>query len=171
MAADVQVEFRDLGLTRVRDILRRLSGLSLTIGFQGESGGQLYPTGVNVASVAMFQEFGTKTIPQRAFLRSTFFERRDEIERILADAFGDALTNTAPTLSPAINAMATAGRKIVRLVERKINTSTGWAKANAPSTVAKKGFDFPLHETDLMARSVTWAVRRGSSILSTGGAN
>jgi hypothetical protein len=169
MAADVQVEFRDLGLSRVRDILRRLSGLSLTIGFQGESGRQLYPTGVNVSTVAMFQEFGTKTIPQRAFLRATMFERRDQVEQIMADAIGSAITNTSPTLSPAIGALSNAGRGIVRLVERKINTSTGWAKANAPSTVAKKGFDYPLHETDLMARSVTWAVRRGSSILASGG--
>jgi hypothetical protein len=169
MAADIQVEFRDTGLTQVRDILRRLNELSLTIGFQGESGGQLYPTGANVSTVALYQEFGTKTIPQRAFLRSTMFERRDAVERIMGDAIGEAITQASTSISPAIGALSRAGAKIVRLVERKIDTSTGWAKANAPSTVAKKGFDYALHETDLMARSVTWAVRRGSTILASGG--
>ncbi len=169
MAADVQVEFTDTGLTQVRRFFTSLSGLSLTIGFQGESGGQLYATGVNVATVAMYQEFGTKTIPQRAFLRSTMFERRDEVERILGDSIGDALTSTAPTISPEIDALSNAGRGIIKLVERKINSSLGWAKGNAPSTIAGKGFDYALHETDLMARSVTWAVRRGFTILASGG--
>lgn len=169
MATGVQIEFKDTGLTRVRDIFRRLSGLSLTIGFQGEKGGQLYPTGINMATVALYQEFGTKTIPQRAFLRSTMFERRDAIAKILADAIGEALTQASTSLSPAIGALSRAGAKIVKLVERKIDTSTGWAKQNHDSTVAKKGFDYPLHETDLMARSVTWAVRRGPSILASGG--
>jgi hypothetical protein len=162
----VEITFRDFGLALVRQRLRELGELAITVGFQGPEGAQLYPTGVNVATVATFQEFGTRKIPQRAFLRSTFFERRDDVERIMAGAVESTITERTV---PPVQALSDAGRAIVRLVERKINTSRGWAKPNRPATIAKKGFDYPLHDTDLMARSVTWAVRRGGSIVATGG--
>ncbi len=162
----VEVTFVDRGLTVVRDRLRELGGLSLTIGFQGPSGAQLYPTGVNVATVALLQEFGTKTSSQRSFLRSTMFESRDRIERAMARAVELTLTdlNTSP-----VAALSVAGDAIARMVSRKIETSRGWAKRNRPSTIAKKGRDFPLHETDLMAKSVTWAVRRRGVIIEMAG--
>jgi hypothetical protein len=174
-AGAAQVTLNTRGLEILQGNLRALGEHVLTIGFQGPSGAQLYPTGVNMATVALYNEFGTRNIPARAFLRSTMFERRDRIESIMADAASRVLEDVSISAAGAVvESLSQAGREIVALVERKINTSKGWAKRNAPATVAKKGFDYPLHETDELARSVTWAVRRGSasgSIIAQGGSS
>ena len=103
----------------------------------------------------------------RSFLRSAMFEFRDKIARLWAKAYGKMIVT--PSFTPDAM-LAQIGRGIVKLIERKIDGAHSWAKANAPSTVARKGFDFPLHETDMMANSVTWAVRGlGGGILAIGG--
>lgn len=160
----VSISFHDQGLRELRKRLKAISRLHLTLGFQGPSGRQRYPTGVNVATVAAFQEFGTFRIPQRSFLRATMFEQRDKVEAIMARA----VRLTTFGLGP-VAALSDAGGQIAALIKRKIETSRAWAKRNQPSTVARKGFDYPLHETDLMAESVTWAVRKGRSIVAMGG--
>lgn len=160
----VTITYKDTGLRELRERLKALTKLSLTLGFQGESGRQKYATGVNVATVAMFQEFGTFRIPQRSFLRSTMFEQRERVEEIMARA----ATLVVHGLGP-VAALSDAGGLIAGLIKRKIDTSMGWAKRNQPSTIAAKGFNFPLHETELMAKSVTWAVRKGRSIVTMGG--
>ena len=77
----VAVEFNDLGLGLIRTKLRKLRHLHLTLGFQGPKASQLYETGINVATVATFAEFGTRDAPARSFLRATMFEHRDKIVR------------------------------------------------------------------------------------------
>jgi len=52
-------------------------------------------------------------------------------------------------------------------VALKIDRSFAWAKPNAPATIEKKGFDYPLHETDRMRRAVSGAVRRGRTAKSS----
>ena len=147
--------------------------LQLTIGFQGRTGRQLYPLGfkkpgtkrVSVAQVATYQEFGTIDIPARSMLRGTLFERREDIRRSAVREF--AMFMAIPHADP-VATLSRIGADVASFVAQRIERSRSWAKKNAPSTVKKKGFDNPLHETDLMANSVTWAVRRGGSIIAEG---
>ena len=148
----MSVKFKDKGFKLIKRKLTELGTLSLTLGFQGPKAAQLYPTGANVATVATFQEFGTGTIPARSFLRASMFEFRDKITRLFALAVQRMIKQ------PKLSAQATlerVGASVVKLIERKIEAARAWAKANAPSTVANKGHDFPLHETDLLSKSVT----------------
>jgi hypothetical protein len=165
----MSVTYKDL---RLKDILAKIAAvgkLALTLGFQGDKAAQLYPEGVNVATVALYNEFGTVNAPARGFLRAAMFEFRDKIERLFAVALA-RMVNT-PSMSP-MKALESVGRSIVQLIERKIRDSRSWAKANAPSTVAGKGFDYPLHDSFLMSRSVTWAIRdRSGNILAIGGSH
>ncbi len=163
------VKFIDKGLGQISNKIKRLKQLNLTIGFQGEKAGQLYETGINVATVATFQEFGTQDIPARSFLRASMFEHRDKIVRIWTLAMQRMLAQK--TVTPEIM-LGRVGRAIVKLIERKIRNSRTWAKPNAESTIRGKGFDFPLHDTFLLSRSVTWAVRNPSgTILAIGGSS
>jgi hypothetical protein len=162
-------KFIDKGLDLIRSKTKKLSALSLTIGYQGDKAEQLYKTGISVATVATYQEFGTVDIPARSWLRASVFEFRDKIVRIWSIAYQRMLTTRS--ISPE-DMLASIGRQIVKLIERKITASRSWAKPNAPSTVAGKGFDYPLHEEFIMSRSVTWAVRgRSGTILSIGGSS
>jgi hypothetical protein len=178
-----KITVNTIGLDKLRAMLKRLNKLALTIGFQDKWGRQRYKTGINVASVALFNEFGTagfaggvtsnpsggftlrqnrganKGIPARNFLRATFFENRATLPGIIAREFSKSL---AGTLGP-IEMLGGLGEILAQMVKRKIDTSKSWAVPNAPSTIAKKGFDYPLHETGLMSKSVSWAVRKNSA--------
>lgn len=161
------VKFIDKGLGLIQTKLKRLKTLELTIGFQGTTAAKQYKGGINVATVATYAEFGTQNAPARSFLRSTMFEFRDRIAKVYAKAYGRLLALKSFTPEDMLEQV---GRFIVQLVEGKIDRAYSWAKANAVSTIKGKGFDYPLHETDLLSRSVTWAVwAPGGAILTIGG--
>jgi len=162
MSATVKTNTK--GLDDLRTRLRKLDGLRLTLGFQGSKGITLYENGANVATVAFWQEFGTIDIPARGFLRSTMVEQSSAIAR----AFAVELAGVFDRKRDPVEALAAVGATIAKMIKRKIDTSRSWATPNAPSTIAKKGDNFPLHESDLMSESVTYAVRRGASILREG---
>ncbi len=161
----VVVTFEDRGLQDLRKRLSAMSDLTVTVGFQGPDGRQMYPTGINVATVAMIQEFGTRStpnhagIPARSFLRATLFEQRQRIER----AFGDAVQRVVNLEALPLGSFTTAGREVARLVRDKIDRSLSWARRNAQATIQKKGFDYPLHETERMRDALSFAVRSGGA--------
>ncbi len=165
------VEFKDTGFELIKRKLKELKQLSLTLGFQGPKAAQLYEeTEINVATVATFQELGTGAgVPARSFLRSAMFEYRDKIVRLYALAVQRMIREPKLTAQKTLERI---GASVVKLIERKIETARGWAKPNKPSTIKRKGGDFPLHDTDLLSKSVTWAVRgRAGNILAIGSSN
>tara|TARA_R110000824_G_scaffold321148_2_gene508020 strand:- start:65 stop:565 length:501 start_codon:yes stop_codon:yes gene_type:complete len=148
--------FIDRGAVRVSKALADFNNFYLTIGIQGPGGLRKYPdSDINVASVAMYQEFGTRSINSRPFLRRTMFEKRAEIEESIREAVTRAI-DTGRT----VRELAKSGAEIAELVRRTVMSSRSWAKPNAPATIKKKGFDWPLNETGLLAEeSISWAVR------------
>lgn len=160
-----KVSFDAKGFKLLKGNIRVLKDFVLTFGFQGPSGLQLYSTGATVNAVATFNEFGTKDIPARSFLRSTMFQEREKIQAIMSKAVAMVLNNLSgiPPIVVLMTQFSTAGAEIVRLIRLKIDRSKGWARRNAPSTISQKGFDFALHETELLFNSVSWAIRSGGS--------
>lgn len=158
-----RVTYTDRGLKWLQGNIKALNSHVLTIGYQGPSGAQLYPTGVNLATVALFNEFGTITIPSRPALRSAMWVHQDRISRILERATSEVILSL-DAFAPArafVTAFGRAGTEIAALVRIHIQNSLSWARDNAPSTVDKKGFNYPLHEEYWrIARDVTWAVRK-----------
>lgn len=159
-----EVKRVDHGLVKVLANLAELKTLSLTIGFQGQTATASYPSGVNVATVAMFMEFGTIDAPARGFLRSTMFEKRGAI----AAAFAKGLAPVAEGKREPVDALAGIGHDVAEMVRDKIDRAPAWAAPLAASTVRKKGHSRPLEETTLMRNSVTWAVRKGGAIVAEG---
>lgn len=160
------------GLDDFRKRLANLRGLSLTIGFQGKGAMVLYPDGTNVASVAAFNEFGTKHTPRRSFLNSAMFENRVAIGGLVAISVGKYLNGKDGSRSAAVNALATAAGKIAGFVRDKIDTANSWATPNAPSTIAAKGHSRVLIDTNRMVNNLSWAVRGpAGSIISEGRAS
>lgn len=150
-----------------------LDKLALTIGFQGESGGRSHPdANVNVATVALYNEFGTIESPQRSFLRSTMFERRAEI----AAAFAKELRPVVMGKRKAVDGLSAVGAIVAKFVRQKIDQAGSWAVPNEIATIKKKGHSQPLRGGDIltgssggtMKKAVSWAVRRGGVVLATG---
>lgn len=166
------IKLKKKGLESLQDTLEELRARVLTVGFQGRSGADRYPTksgkpGPNVASVALFNEFGTKNIPARPFLRSSFVGSRGELEKVAEDALRPILRRsrraTAVAGSEHDQAFVLLGRGFTRRIKAHIRAARTWAKPNAPSTVAKKGSSDPLRETDRLLKAVSWAIRPNSA--------
>jgi hypothetical protein len=156
------------GLDDFRRRLKTIRGLSMSIGFQGRGAMVLYPDGTNVASVAAFNEFGTKHTPKRSFLNSAMFENREAIGSIIALAVGKYLNGKDGSRNRAISALAAAAKKITEFVRNKIDTANSWATQNAPSTIKAKGHNTVLIETNRMINNLSWAVRdAGGAIVAT----
>lgn len=108
--------------------------------------GEKYPDGKSVASVAAFNEFGGGKVPPRPFMRTCVQNRRKLWRRIVRD---ELAKNEDARVTLAILAQ----RMVVDLKDYiKIWTMP----PNAPSTIAKKGFNDPLVDTGRMMNSVDW---------------
>jgi len=158
---NAQVTYKDTGASKIAKQLRKLQGLSLTVGFQGQSALTVYEDGeVNVATVAMFNEFGTSNAPERPFMRRSVSANRNLLSDDAARLFGAvvALRMTAE------DALFELGRIMAENMSAQIDGSQRWAIPNAESTIAKKGHDQPLLDIGLMQESISWAVRSGSAL-------
>lgn len=163
----------DHGLAKLWTNLAELGQLDLAIGFLGENGSAIHPgTDVSIATIALYNEFGTIDSPARNFLRSTMFERRQDI----ADVFAREMAQVAQGKRQPVEATSNAGRAIAHMVRERIDRAPSWATPNAPSTIDKKGHDRPLLGGDpakriapgTMRNAVGWAVRRGGSVIAEG---
>lgn len=108
--------------------------------------------GVLVAQYATWNEFGTRTIPSRPFMRSYFDSSVARIERFATNGVAQVLLGKA-TFLQFLNA---AGVFMVDGVKKSISTGS-WVP-NATMTVALKGSSKPLVDSGVMINSVTFAI-------------
>jgi hypothetical protein len=147
-------------LKRIGEQMEILTGLAITVGYQGQSGLAMYPgkDRINVATVAMFHVFGTEDMPKRDFMRSALEVGREELRELIVRQFGLVATGKRK----AMDAMATIGQRAAQLIVKRIDTATSWATPLDSATTTRKGSSAPLRDTGLLRDSVTWAVRKGS---------
>ncbi len=124
------------------------------IGLQGKEGAAKHPEGdgVTVAQVGTFNEFGTRSIPERSFIRSTIDENRRSLLRLNKKLFSKISTGKMT----AKEALEILGEKIQLLIKKKITDLR--TPPNRPSTIARKKSSNPLIDTGHMRQSVTHKV-------------
>lgn len=160
-------DYKSKDMERLEAFMKGAKSAYVTIGIHSDAGE--YPGGPDVVEVALWQEFGTETIPQRSFIRSVIDgedfgskinQWRDEaIEKILFQNW---------TLDKALDYV---GFKVQVLIQNKIKSNTpppyGTGKGpNPPERVAalqkaKRAKGFPVRtliETGLLLRSVGYKV-------------
>lgn len=104
-----------------------------------------YPDGTNVATVAFWNEYGTKTSPPRPFMRNTVAQNKEQWVAMVK-----ALYQT----QGAEKALLQLGEVIQGDISASITSFND--PRNADYTIKKKGFDAPLRDTMLMARSISY---------------
>jgi hypothetical protein len=120
----------------------------LTVGFFDEK----YPDGKRIGMVATANEYGVpeNNVPPRPFMRDTVITRKPKWLKIVKEVLTESLD--------VDRTFRILGDVIADDVSQMI---TAYAKPeNAPSTIAKKGFNDPLVDTGLMRDSVGWKVGR-----------
>jgi hypothetical protein len=101
---------------------------------------------------AIWNEFGTRRIPARPFLRTTM---RNQRKKYLAMAHKDAKQIFAGTMT-AHQSLSRIG--IVAQGDVQMSIVKGGWEPNAPSTIRRKGSSRPLIDTGAMRQAVTWVV-------------
>lgn len=142
---------RGPGLSKVVADLRHASRHKLLVGVLPSA--RPYPDGTAVADVAAFMEFGTRTVPSRSFLRSTFDETLDETTRLKAAM----LASVADGAVKPRAALAVVGRFLVTKIRAKIDSNI--PPRLKPATIARKGHGRRLFETGRLRRSIAYEVR------------
>lgn len=159
----------DRGWKRIEAAINELEGLEVVVGIQSDEAGP--ETGFNMAALAATHEFGTDRagksrkvrIPERSFLRSTFDEKRAEIEHA-------AQRTIALILDGRHTVQGGLGRfgQFVQLqIKAKVRSNIG--PPNAISTIQRKIrgkkararalANKTLIDTGRMLGSITYAIR------------
>ncbi|CAB5223278.1 Bacteriophage HK97-gp10, putative tail-component [uncultured Caudovirales phage] len=110
-----------------------------------------------VAAYATYNEFGTESIPQRSFLRSTYDENiakwQGYFQKALARVLAGSMQASVVLPRIGLDAQAAVRRKIASNIQ----------PANAPATIKKKGGGkTTLYDTGTLTRAITYEVRNES---------
>jgi hypothetical protein len=138
-------------ITTLKDNTKKITAELRKIGSQKLVVGVIDST---IAEYATYNEFGTKDIPQRSFLRSTYDEQIGKWERQLENGIKGILnmdTNTSRVWD-------LLGVKAKGDVQNKLRSNI--SPQNAPSTIKAKGSGkTTLFNTGALLRAITYEVR------------
>ena len=163
--AGVDVTFTDHGLKKLMETLKELGRLRVTVGVQGKDATATYDDGTTISAIARFNEFGTRDIPARGFMRRAVKEQgRTELPKAAAMGIGAVVSKG----QDPVKGMDVIGNVMADAVVNQIESADTWAAPNAPATVKKKGHGQPLYETGKLRKAITWAVKKGYEIKSEG---
>ena len=146
------VKDTDKGWKRITRKIFALNGKIVSAGIHTDAGTE--KNGVSIAQVAVYNEFGTKRIPSRPFIRLSYENHKKEWGDV-ADAQLTAMVNSGKTASGALSAV---GRRMKKDIVSIIG-DTSQLRHNAPSTIARKGFDKPLYETGRLKAAIDFKVK------------
>lgn len=126
-----------------------------------KGGGVAKGTPPDLAQVAIWNEYGTEKIPPRPAFRMGL-EKGIEVNRKMIDAqlrniAQRVLTGRTADMDRSLTVMLTQIGKSAKAETIRI-IKTGSTQPNAPATIARKGFDWPLHETGLLEKNVDYEV-------------
>ena len=107
--------------------------------------------------VAGALEFGTMRIPPRPFFRTAL----DTNRRHLGDFMAKLAVQVARKKLTPDEALHWLGRFTVEKVKERMASSRAWATPNAPSTIKRKGFNYPLVRTGKLLRGIHYVLQRG----------
>ena len=104
--------------------------------------------GLSMAEIGAANEFGSKNVPARPFLRPAIDENRSRINRAIAGEYDKILEGNS-TVKKSLNLLGLFG---VDLVQKKIRSIH--FPPNAPSTIKRKGSSKPLIDFGQMIQSI-----------------
>lgn len=138
------VRDNDLGWNSIVRNLKLLNRSATKVGVQaGEKN-----DGKSIAEYAAYNEFGTKDIPSRPFMRTAFDKNRVELYNFSDAQYNNVLARRLST----INALGLVGEFFQNKIQQSIEQGN-W-EPNDPKTVKQKGSSKPLIDTGTMKNSI-----------------
>lgn len=145
----------DLGFDRIKEEVEKMAGSYVIIGFPETAktkdqtkGNRHKKGGLSMAEIAAENEFGTKYIPARSFMRTTFDENRDNVNRIIDKEY-DKILEGKRTVQFSLQAIGIYYEGLIRKKIRDIHFPP-----NSPRTIALKGSSKPLIDFGQMIAAI-----------------
>jgi len=154
----VKIYDKDYGFQRIDLDVKRLRDRSVKIGIIG--GNSRYDNSdeseaVTVVDYAIFNEFGTDTIPERPFMATTHARYSDQIAKFtdfMVQRMIDGKISDDTLLQ-------NIGLRYQGLIRKTIREAKTWAAPNAERTIAEKGSSSPLIDTGRLIQAVNYEVK------------
>jgi len=144
----------DRGWNRIMRELKRTDKSFVKVGVQAgtmhnpSSKGSKPKDTTDMVKIAIANEFGTKTIPERSFLRST----TDDQQRNLGVMKAQAVRKITAGKTNVKRELKTIGTYLGGEVKKKIKNLR--TPPNSPVTIARKGSSNPLMDTNQLRASI-----------------
>lgn len=143
---------RDRGWRKIKRAVDELGKSDIHVGVLGNAG--QYDERTTTVEVAVWNEFGTETVPARPFMRRTADENERKVAVLGQGFVGKVIDGT---ITPK-NALHQIGLWFAAQIVRTINKSSGWAVPNAPSTIQAKGSSHPLVDTSHLRKNISHVI-------------
>lgn len=150
-----QVIDKDFGFEDIVSEIQKMNGSYVKIGFlQGEKtkaqtkGKRKKEAGQSLVQIAAQNEFGTDKIPARPFMRTSYDENKDKINRIIASEYNKIVEGQS-TVFRSLSALGLYVENLIRVKIRSIQYPP-----NSPVTIALKGSSKPLIDFGQMIAGV-----------------
>lgn len=140
---------RDLGYNRIMRDLQKLYDMEVVAGMLKDSGKA--ENGASYVDIATWNEYGTGRIPSRPFIRISADTNKAAWAKLAQQCVNDVIDGDSPR-----DAAQVVGHRMVEDIRKVFGSSE--LKANAPSTVRKKGRNEPLVDSGEMQRRVNFRI-------------
>jgi len=140
----------DKGWGRIRREARKAKRGGVKVGIMGSGAKEDYPSGADIIDVALYNEFGTETIPARPFVRGAFDNSQSDLINMQKQLW-------ASIVEGRMSAHKALGR-LGRFHQGQIQEYMPFLSQppNAPSTIAQKRASNPLIDNKRLRGAVTW---------------
>ena len=134
----------------VKEILK-LDGKSVEAGILATAGRE---DGTDLVDIAIFNEYGTKHIPSRPFVRLATDNNQKEWEKIIKAGHAAIVAGTRDS-DFMLNAL---GNRMVADIQKTIGNRQ-LLVPNSPKTIQRKGSDAPLIDSGRLRQSVDYEIK------------
>lgn len=141
---------KDIGYQSFIKRVKGLKGKVLKVGILKDAGNN--KDGKSIAEYAIANEYGTKNIPSRSFMRSTANEQKGKWDKMIDKYFKESDLSDQEANSYIMR----LGEMIANDIKLKISSNV--PPPNAQSTVAKKKSSKTLIDTGLMRSSINYEI-------------
>lgn len=138
-----------------KKLRRRLSTRSyVKVGVLASKGGAEARDGVTMIELAAIHEFGTRHVPARPFLRTTFVKKEKQVAKMAAKLARAIVVRNLPV----DQALDMLGSWAAAQVKNYVTQGPHLKPKLKPATIRRKGSTRPLVDTGRLINSVSWEV-------------
>lgn len=141
----------DFGYERIIQGLEKLGGKTVSVGVFSDAG-KAEDGKTDLAAVAIYNEYGTKNIPKRPFMRIATDEKEKAWNNMTEKLVGMVIDGSIGS----DQSLELLGNKAVGDVQEVIGSNK--LARNAPGTIKQKGSSSPLIDTGRLRQSIKFKI-------------